>query len=239
MSFRMRRGRASFSLSRRGPRASYRLGCLVPVAVAVTIALAACSGAPAPLVPQSTPSAEQLAAEVLCSGSTFTRCVEDVVLATTMDPGGLAAICEYGQGEGDVVLLDSKDEAATQCATNSDASSKVFKVITIPGTPPPTQAPTPKPLAISKVSLTNKVSRGSTAKVTVKTAPKAKCSIDVEYDSGPSTAAGLGDKTAGSSGKVSWSWTVGRNTARGSYPITIYCTKGDAAGTLSLTFKVT
>lgn len=45
MSFRMRRGRASFSVGPRGPRASHRLGCLVPgVLAAVAIVVAACGG---------------------------------------------------------------------------------------------------------------------------------------------------------------------------------------------------
>jgi hypothetical protein len=35
MSFRWRRGRFSTSLSRGGPRVSYRLGCTLPVALAL------------------------------------------------------------------------------------------------------------------------------------------------------------------------------------------------------------
>ncbi len=35
MSFRMRRGRATFSVGKRGPRLGYRLGCLVPIALMV------------------------------------------------------------------------------------------------------------------------------------------------------------------------------------------------------------
>jgi hypothetical protein len=42
MSFRMRGGRASFSVGPRGPRASYRLGVLLPAAIVATVlALAA------------------------------------------------------------------------------------------------------------------------------------------------------------------------------------------------------
>lgn len=44
MSFRMRRGRASFSVGRRGPRANYRMGCALPVAVLlVGVVVAACT----------------------------------------------------------------------------------------------------------------------------------------------------------------------------------------------------
>jgi hypothetical protein len=160
------------------------------------------------------------------------------VLATTIDPGGMAAICQTADGKGGVVLLNTKDEAPTQCAENADPASTVFKIITIPGTPPPSEAPTPKPLAISKVSVTSPVARGGTAKVTVKTAAKAECSIDVEYDSGSSTASGLGDKKADSSGKVSWTWQVGINTNKGAVPIYVTCMKGDLQGSLDLQFRV-
>lgn len=37
MSFRMRKGRSSFSVSRRGPRASYRMGCLLPLVILLAI----------------------------------------------------------------------------------------------------------------------------------------------------------------------------------------------------------
>jgi hypothetical protein len=48
MSFRMRRGRTSFSVGKRGPRASYRLGCLLPLAVALVLVASACGSAVAP-----------------------------------------------------------------------------------------------------------------------------------------------------------------------------------------------
>jgi hypothetical protein len=105
--------------------------------------------------------------------------------------------------------------------------------------PIPTEIPAPADLAIAKVSLTATAGRNTTASVTVKTAAGAACSILVEYNSGPSTAAGLGDKTAPSSGKITWSWKVGGRTALGTYPITITCSKGDASGELVLSFRVT
>jgi hypothetical protein len=44
MSFRMRRGRGSFSVGRRGPRASYRLGCALPIFVLLSLFLVGCGG---------------------------------------------------------------------------------------------------------------------------------------------------------------------------------------------------
>ena len=95
-----------------------------------------------------------------------------------------------------------------------------------------------KPLAVKKVSVTSPVARGGTAKVVIKTVPKAKCFISVDYDSGPSTAAGLDDKIADSSGKVAWSWKVGLNTTPGTTPIYIGCGNRKAFGTIDLEFRV-
>ena len=116
--------------------------------------------------------------------------------------------------------------------------------------PEPTLAPTPEvtpipeptdapPLSVTKVSLTASVCNGCTASVTIKTSAGAYCTIDVVYNSGSSTAAGLGPKTAGSTEKIKWSWKVGTRTATGTYPIYIDCSKGDRNGTLTLSFKVT
>ena len=102
----------------------------------------------------------------------------------------------------------------------------------------PTPAPTAIPLAISKVSVTESVAAGDAATVVISTADAAACTIKVTYDSGPSQAAGLDGQTADASGKATWTWTVGRNTKAGTWPIDIACFKGERDGTLHLTFRV-
>lgn len=67
------------------------------------------------------------------------------------------------------------------------------------------------------------VTRGSTASITVQTAAGRQCDIVVQYKSGPSKAKGLEPKTTGTDGRVTWSWTVGRNTTPGSWPVTVTC----------------
>lgn len=94
-------------------------------------------------------------------------------------------------------------------------------------TPKPTPAPTPKPTTFSLTftSLTTPIDPNEYATAKVKTAAGASCTIDVEYKSGPSTAAGLGPKTASSSGIASWTWKVGGRTTPGSWPVTVTCSK--------------
>jgi hypothetical protein len=102
--------------------------------------------------------------------------------------------------------------------------------------PVPTSAPTS--LSVKVTGHTATALRNSIASVTIKTAAKARCSIAVEYKSGPSTAAGLGDKTASSSGVVTWSWKVGSNTTRGTWPIYIDCQLGSRSGSAETSFTV-
>lgn len=79
--------------------------------------------------------------------------------------------------------------------------------------------------------------RGSAA-LTIRTIAKAKCSIDVQYDSGSSTAKGLGSKTADADGLIRWKWLVGSNTAAGEWPILVTCVLGDRSGDLVSTITV-
>lgn len=105
--------------------------------------------------------------------------------------------------------------------------------------PEDTPAPTAVPLKVTKVDGAGTVRPGDKATVTIDTVKGAMCSIVVEYASGESEAAGLGDKTADSDGRVKWSWTVGMNTGSGKVPIWITCSKGDREGDLDLTLTVT
>ncbi len=77
------------------------------------------------------------------------------------------------------------------------------------------------------------VGRGSNATLQAKTAPNMSCSIEVDYKSGPSTAAGLVVKNSDGAGNVSWTWKVGANTTPGAWPITVTC--GDASAQTHIT----
>jgi micrococcal nuclease len=72
--------------------------------------------------------------------------------------------------------------------------------------------------------------RGSYATATVATKAGARCTIVVMYKSGSSKAKGLGAKTVAGNGRVAWTWKVGTNTTRGSWPVTVTCKKGSASG---------
>jgi hypothetical protein len=85
------------------------------------------------------------------------------------------------------------------------------------------------------VSLTSPVRAGSQASLTVAVSSASRCSITVNYKSGPSSAQGLYPKRS-SGGRVSWSWMVGTRTTPGRWPIVVSC---GSIGTLHTSFVVT
>jgi hypothetical protein len=66
---------------------------------------------------------------------------------------------------------------------------------------------------VRKVSLTTPVRAGEDAALTVTVSPRARCTIEVIYDTVVSKAKGLGPKTGG---KITWRWRVGTSTHPGS-----------------------
>src|SRR5439155_25739683 len=107
-------------------------------------------------------------------------------------------------------------------------------------TPKPTAKPTPKPtpkpttFSVRITSLTSPIAHGAYATLGAQTGPSAYCTIVVEYKSGPSTAAGLGPKTASASGAVSWTWKVGTRTTPGSWPVTVTCSRNGQSGSVTV-----
>lgn len=98
-----------------------------------------------------------------------------------------------------------------------------------PRTPKPTARPAP-PLTVTIIGLLP-TGQGNVATASAQTAPRADCSIEVEYKSGPSTARGLNPKTASGAGAVTWSWIVGSRTTPGSWPVTVSCSRGGQSET--------
>ena len=81
-----------------------------PVMVALltlTIAITGCASA------SSSPSQPQ-GADALCAGTTFTRCVPNMTLALQQGWKRIA-ICEYPNGEGEVVQIEEGNNAAGMC----------------------------------------------------------------------------------------------------------------------------
>jgi hypothetical protein len=76
--------------------------------------------------------------------------------------------------------------------------------------------------AIHMTAFTSRVAPGSYAKLTVKVAPTARCTITVVCDTVVSHAKGLGAKRGGT---ITWRWRVGTNTHPDHWPVTVDCGK--------------
>ena len=112
------------------------------------------------------------------------------------------------------------------------------ELVGIVATPTATEATSPVPSTTTAVTLLNApltVARSHFATLKAKTAPNTSCSIELDYASGPSTAAGLGERTSNGAGAVSWTWKVGSNTARGAWPITVTCGGASAETHITVT----
>jgi hypothetical protein len=110
---------------------------------------------------------------------------------------------------------------------------------TTQGNPPPVTSTTLGGVPLTVESLTSPISRGSTASLTIKTAPGAQCTITVLYKSGPSSSAGLGPQTAGADAMVTWSWKVSSSTTPGTWSITVTAESGGGSNSLTISFQVT
>jgi hypothetical protein len=129
----------------------------------------------------------------------------------------------YGTDRNGTVIVSADQNGYTLSLTKGNAMSTSTSTgsgltpsLTATGT-----APAASGLAILSVS--SPVSVGSSATLTAQTSPNASCSIVVHYKSGPSHASGLAPKNADASGMVSWTWKVGINTTRGTWPIDVTC----------------
>lgn len=84
------------------------------------------------------------------------------------------------------------------------------------------------PVGVATQTLTTPLKRGSNASISIKTRPKAACSIRVTYsltgDSDQvSRDGGLIPKDADQYGVVSWAWTVESSRPLGSWPVEVTC----------------
>jgi micrococcal nuclease len=132
---------------------------------------------------------------------------------------------------GVVACGDTTAPATTQSAASPSASATESSA----PSPAATASVAPAQTAVTFVNAPLTVPHGQNATLQVKTAPNTSCSIEVDYKSGPSTAAGLVPKTSDGAGNVSWTWKVGANTTPGAWPITVTCGGGSAQTHITVT----
>ena len=136
-----------------------------------------------------------------------------------------------------VILTVACGDNTTPATTQSEASPSTSAAATPIADASPLASPSPSPAqaVVTFVNAPLTVGRGSNATLQAKTAPNTSCSIEVDYKSGPSKAAGLGPTTSDAAGNVSWTWKVGANTTPGSWPIIVTCGSASAQTAIKVT----
>jgi hypothetical protein len=124
-----------------------------------------------------------------------------------------------GGGVGYTYLFGSDDSL--------DAAS-----ISLPKQPAEPQLKTVKPAENAKIgasveTLTSPVAQGENAAINIRTLATAKCTISVVYNNVAATDSGLAPKTADAYGLVTWTWTVDKAAATGTWPVWVTCSYRD------------
>ena len=83
-------------------------------------------------LPEPTPAAVAMA-EGACAGATFASCRDDLLLAMHQAPGSLVAICDYGDGQGEIMPLERESDAEAWCSGDAPTSlGRVVDVMRLP-----------------------------------------------------------------------------------------------------------
>ena len=93
-------------------------------------------------------------------------------------------------------------------------------------------------LAIRFVSVSPSVRLGSPARVEVATIPGAICDIEVRSPGGVVRTAGIRPKKAFDSGRIVWTWRVGRTMRPGTWMVAVDCLLGEQLGRAEARFTV-
>jgi hypothetical protein len=105
-------------------RAAISGGLLVGFVYAVSTTIAACSTA--------RPSKELLGQ--ICAAPAYSQCSAEIDLyLSTARHGDRVAVCDYGNGDGNVVLIDSTQTAESACSDGSlGKPTRVVRRVTLP-----------------------------------------------------------------------------------------------------------
>ncbi len=98
------------------------------------------------------------------------------------------------------------------------------------------------PVGVAIEAMSPPMKAGSNASISIKTRPKAACSITVTYNDQKSADAGLVPKNADEFGVVMWTWSVEQGRPVGTWPVEVTCAYNGRSGygkeTLTITSSI-
>lgn len=95
------------------------------------------------------------------------------------------------------------------------------------------------PVGVAVEAMSPAMKAGSNASISIKTKPKAACSIVVTYKDQKSTDAGLIPKNADEFGVVMWTWSVEIGRPVGEWPVEVTCAYNGRSGYGKEMLKIT
>lgn len=95
------------------------------------------------------------------------------------------------------------------------------------------------PVGVAVEAMSPPMKAGSNASISIKTKPKAACSIVVTYKDQKSTDAGLIPKNADEFGVVMWTWSVEVGRPVGEWPVEVTCAYNNRSGYGKEMLKIT
>jgi hypothetical protein len=93
-------------------------------------------------------------------------------------------------------------------------------------------------LTVRFIAVTPSVTLGGPARVEVATIPGAICDIEVRSPAGVVRTAGIRPKKALASGRIVWTWRVGKTMRPGTWTVAVDCLLGDRLGRAETRFTV-
>ena len=93
-------------------------------------------------------------------------------------------------------------------------------------------------LTVRFISVSPSVRLGAPARVEVATVPGAICDIEVRNPAGVVRTAGIRPKKALTSGRIVWTWRVGKTMRPGTWTVVVDCLLGEQLGRAEAKFTV-
>ena len=111
-------------------------------------------------------------------------------------------------------------------------------VLTKEPSAPPTTTPLISPIPSTEIVVVqapNSISPGDTATVIARVPSGTSCSLQVRYQDSSPTSQEFAPIQSETPGLIAWSWQVGPQAPRGTWPLTIMC--GDLSASVSITVR--
>jgi hypothetical protein len=88
---------------------------------------------PLPSVAVPAPNPDHDFATAACADTDYGDCLKGMRLMMETAPGSTVAVCDHGDGQGDIVIIDTRAEAEAACSGDGTITpSRVVRIVQVP-----------------------------------------------------------------------------------------------------------